>query len=148
MSPLDAALIRRKLATIAQDLRDLASVESLTLEEYRADRIRLKATERLLQEIVDAAADINAHLLREAGEPASVDYFESFIGAGRIGVLSSELAADLAPAAGLRNRLVHEYDRLDDGIVLRAVAEARRLFPRYVEAVESHIGSAEKRADT
>lgn len=144
MSPLDAALIRRKLAVIAQDLRDLATVESLTIEEYRAERIRLKATERLLQEIVDAAADINTHLLRTAGERAGVDYYESFIRIGRIGVLAPELAAALAPAAGLRNRLVHEYDRLDDEIVLRAVGEARRLFPKYVKAVELHVLSLQK----
>jgi uncharacterized protein YutE (UPF0331/DUF86 family) len=142
MSPLDAALIRRRLAVIAQNLRDLEPVEGLSLSEYRTDRMRLKATERLLQEIVDAAADTNLHLLRAAGESASVDYFESFVAAGRAGVIPAELAADLAPAAGLRNRLVHEYDRLDDGIVLAAVAGARRLFSRYVAAVEAYVSAA------
>lgn len=39
---------------------------------------------------------------------------------------------DLAPVEGLSL----EYDELDDRIVLEAVGEARRLFPRYVRAVE------------
>ena len=59
-----------------------------------------------------------------------------------MGVLPPELAAALAPAAGLRNRLVHEYDDLDDAVVLAAVAEAGRLFPRYVAAVEAVVGRA------
>lgn len=47
----------------------------------------------------------------------------------------TELATRLAPAAGLRNRLVHEYDEIDDGKVLEAVGEARRDFGRYVGSV-------------
>jgi uncharacterized protein YutE (UPF0331/DUF86 family) len=42
----------------------------------------------------------------------------------------------LAPSAGLRNRLVHEYDELDDEIVLAAVGEARLLYAAYARAVE------------
>jgi uncharacterized protein YutE (UPF0331/DUF86 family) len=143
MSPLDSALVRRKLAVIAANVRDLAAMESLSLEEYRGDRIRLKATERLLQELVDAAADVNLHVVRVHGRQATADYFESFIAVGEAGVIPQKLAAELAPAAGLRNRLVHEYDRLDDDIVLRAVRDARRLFPRYVAAVEAFVQSEE-----
>lgn len=47
-----------------------------------------------------------------------------------------ELADELAPSAGLRNRLVHQYDDIDDAIVLRAVGEARRSFGAYAAAVE------------
>jgi uncharacterized protein YutE (UPF0331/DUF86 family) len=36
--------------------------------------------------------------------------------------------------------LVHEYDAIDDAIVLEAVREARRLFAAFVAAVERHIG--------
>ena len=43
MSPVEAALVRRKLATIARNLDDLAPIASLSMEAYRADRFRLKA---------------------------------------------------------------------------------------------------------
>ena len=49
------------------------------------------------------------------------------------------LANALAPAAGLRNRLVHEYDVIDDAIVLAAVHLARRDFAAYVAAVEAYL---------
>lgn len=54
---------------------------------------------------------------------------------GREGVLTPELAERLAPAAGLRNRLVHEYDELDDQVVLGAVAEARWEFAAYAARI-------------
>jgi uncharacterized protein YutE (UPF0331/DUF86 family) len=47
----------------------------------------------------------------------------------------------LAPSAGLGHRLVHEYDEIDDAIVLTAVRFARDLFPAYLEAVERHVSA-------
>jgi uncharacterized protein YutE (UPF0331/DUF86 family) len=67
MTELDAALVRRKLAIIRRNIDDLGEVEGLDLAEYHADRFRLKGTERLLQETVEAAVDANLHLLRAAG---------------------------------------------------------------------------------
>jgi uncharacterized protein YutE (UPF0331/DUF86 family) len=141
MSPLGADVVRRKLAVIARNLLDLAAIEPLSVEEYRADRFRLKGTERLLQELIEAAVDANLHLLRAAGEPTPPDYFQSFIALGRLGVIPLPLAERLAPAAGLRNRLVHEYEEIDDRIVLAAIGEARREFAAYVAAVEQYLSS-------
>jgi uncharacterized protein YutE (UPF0331/DUF86 family) len=139
MTEVDAALVRRKLATIVQSLDDLGTIEGLGLDEYRRDRFRLKGTERLLQETVEAAVDINLHILRGAGAEVPGDYYESFIQLGRQGVIPENLAGKLAPSAGLRNRLVHEYDAIDDAIVLEAVGNARRLLPRYVRALEEYL---------
>jgi len=67
VTELDRALVRRKLATIVQNLADLAPIVDLSLAEYRADRLRRKAVERLVQEVVEAAVDANLHLIRAAG---------------------------------------------------------------------------------
>lgn len=139
MTRLDADLVRRKLAAITRKLDHLKAVERLSLGEYRADPFRVKGTEKLLQETVEAAVDANVHILRALGVPAAQDYYESFVSAGRQGVIPPELAARLAPSAGLRNRLVHEYEDVDDAIVLRAVAEARRSFADFVAAVERFL---------
>lgn len=139
MTELDAALVRRKLERIATNLEDLSAVADLSLDAYRSDRFRRKGVERMLQETVEAAVDTNAHLLRASGGAPPADYYESFIRLGRAGILDEELAEALAPSAGLRNRLVHEYDEIDDSIVLRAVGEALRLFPRYISSIEARL---------
>lgn len=139
MTELDAELVRRKLAAISRNLADLAAVESLSLAEYRSDRFRQKGTERLLQELIEAAVDANLHLTRAFNRPAPADYYQSFIELGKAGVVSAGLAERLAPAAGLRNRLVHEYDAIDDAMVLRAVGHARRDFGDYLAAVARHL---------
>lgn len=141
MTELDAQLARRKLTTITRSLDLLAAIEGLSLAEYRADPFRQKGVERLLQEVVEAAVDTNLHLLRAAGASAPGDYYRSFLDAGRHGIVPATLAETLAPAAGLRNRLVHEYDVINDAIVLDAVGRARRDFAAYVTAIEQYLAA-------
>lgn len=136
MSPVDREIVRRKLERIAESLRLLEPMRGLSLEAYRGDVYRRKATERLLQEIVEAAVDVNLHLLAAGGRPIPDDLYSSFIALGEDGAIDATLAARLAPSAGLRNRLVHEYDRLDDALILASARKALELYPAYVASVE------------
>src|SRR3989304_8759859 len=112
MSPIEVEIIRRKLTIIAENLMALKPIETITKEEYIKDVYKRKATERLLQELIEAAIDINTHIIVQTGSKVPDDYYESFIKMGEIKIISVELAERLAPSAGLRNRLVHEYDLL------------------------------------
>ena len=140
MTEIDREVVRRKLAVMALNLERLQAIERLSLEAYRADWTRVKATERVLQELVEAAVDVNQHLLAASGSGAAPDYRQSFLEAGRLGIIPSSLAAELAPSAGLRHRLVHEYDEIDDAIVFAAVRFAHSLFPHYIEAIDRYVG--------
>ena len=62
MSPVDAAVIRRKLGHIADVLAALGPLGRLSLDEYRARLYERKAAERFVQEGIEAALDINALL--------------------------------------------------------------------------------------
>ena len=108
-------------------------------EDYIEDFYKRKATERLLQELIEAAIDINVHLIMEAGHTPPDDYYESFVKMGELGIISSDLADKLAPSAGLRNRLVHEYDMLDHTVVLKAVATAEEMFSKYVKEINDYL---------
>ena len=93
----------------------------------------------IFQEAIEAALDVNAHLIAELGHDVPDDYFGGFVKLGQLGILSEELAGALAPSAGLRNRLVHEYDALDDAKVLAAVGTILDLYPRYIQAIEAGL---------
>ena len=139
MTPVDRDVLRRKLERITANLQLLEPIQELTLAEYRAEIYRRKAVERILQEIVEAAVDINSHILVESGRAAPDDLFTSFISLGDLGVLDPDFAASIAPSAGLRNRLVHEYDTIDDSLVLTAVDLAVEQYPVYVAQVDAYL---------
>jgi uncharacterized protein YutE (UPF0331/DUF86 family) len=142
MSPVDAAIVRRKLAHIVASLDGLRPIGRLNVEEYRARFYERKAAERLLQEAIEAALDINAHLIAELGSGIPEEYYGWFLKIGELGIVSPELAGPLAPSAGLRSRLVHEYEALDDTKVLGSIGTLLELYPRYVQAVEAYLTKA------
>lgn len=142
MTPVEKEIIRRKLAIIVENLRVLEPINKMKKDEYTRDVYRRKATERLLQELIEAAIDINTHVIVETGNQAPDDYYESFVKLGILGILQIELAEKLAPSAGLRNRLVHEYDVLQDSLVLDAVRMAEDLYPEYVKEMEDYLSTS------
>lgn len=139
MSPVEKEVIRRKITVIIENLKALEAVKDITIEEYRDDIYKRKATERLLQELIEAAIDINTHIIVQKGNRVPDDYFESFIKAGEYDIIPKNIAEKLAPSAGLRNRLVHEYDLLDHSRILEAVKIAEDLYPLYIKAIEDYL---------
>lgn len=139
MSPVEVEIVKRKLAIIIENLKALEPIKNMTMEEYINDLYKRKAAERLLQELIEAAIDINIHIIVQTGDTAPDDYYESFIKAGRLRIISADLAEKLAPSAGLRNRLVHEYDRIEDSMVYEALRTAEALYHKYIKEISDYI---------
>src|SRR5438132_11360065 len=96
-------------------------------------------TELLLLESIESALDVISLLIAELGCEVPEEYYGGFLKVGQLGVLPVDLAGALAPSSGLRNRLVHEYETIDDAKVLASVGVLLQLYPRYIQAVESHL---------
>ena len=146
MTPVDIEIIRRKLSTIMENLDLLRPIARLSFVDYQGDIYRRKATERMLQIIVEAAVDVCTHLLVGTGHPAPADNYQAFLDlAEKCRVIDLTFAQALAPSAGLRNRLVHEYERIDDRVVFQAVSRTLDTFPRFVQAVSNYLQKVEQR---
>jgi uncharacterized protein YutE (UPF0331/DUF86 family) len=139
MSPVEVEIITRKLAVIVENLKGLEPIKDMTQGEYVRDLYKRKAAERLLQELIEAAIDINTYITVQTGHIAPDDYYESFLKMGELKIISLDLANKLAPSAGLRNRLVHEYNQLDHSMVLDAVRMAEELYPIYVKEINDYV---------
>ena len=138
---LDKEIIRKKLSVIVENLAALETVRDISIEEYLSNIFERKATERLLQELIEAAIDINMHIIMNSGAAAPDDYYDTFIRAGELKIISFELAEKIAPSAGLRNRLVHEYDELVPSLVVKSVRMAIELYSLYVKAIEAFLAA-------
>lgn len=139
MTREDIHVVRRKLATVVANVAALESVQHVSLQEYRANLWQRKAVERFLQEAIEAAMDCGSHILIRNGQPPPGDLYSTFGALSALGVLDDALARSLAPSAGLRNRIVHEYDELDDARVHAALPVAVRDLSAFVAAVEAWL---------
>jgi uncharacterized protein YutE (UPF0331/DUF86 family) len=136
---IDRTLVTRKINLIVTDLVELTSFGEMTLETYLAQRLHSAAAERYLELIIGRMIDINFHIITELGYPPPKDYFESFVSLGAHRVLPRDFARRIASAAGLRNRIVHEYDVIDQRMIHQAIQQALRDIPRYLDHVNDFL---------
>lgn len=65
--------------------------------------------------------------------------FNSFIDLAENNVLDMEFALKIAPSTGLRNILVHEYQKIDDEIVFKSIDNIFRYYLEYIEIISSYL---------
>jgi uncharacterized protein YutE (UPF0331/DUF86 family) len=109
------------------------------LDAYLGSRIDQAVVERYLERSIGRMIDLNYHLITGRGHPPPSDYHASFVRLGELGVLGPAFARSIARAAGLRNRLVHEYEEIDPAKVFAALLDARRDVPAYLEQARASL---------
>jgi uncharacterized protein YutE (UPF0331/DUF86 family) len=138
---IDRELVTRKLLLIARDLQELREMPLGDVEAYVQSRRDQAVVERYLERMIGRAIDVNFHLITESGQPPPSDYHASFTRLAELGVLDPAFAATIARAAGLRNRLVHEYEDLDPRLVFQALQSALGDVPTYLRRVEEYLAT-------
>ena len=138
---VDRDLVTRKIALIVDDLRAVTPIAQKPVDDYLASATDEIVTERYLERMIGRMIDINYHLVTEAGHPPPRDYYESFTQLAKLRILSPAFASQIAACAGLRNRLVHEYDAIDPRRVYEGLQAAVRDIPEYLRRVHQHVAS-------
>lgn len=136
---IDADLVTRKLLLITTDLEALDALGRKPRDDYLASAVDEVLAERYLERVIGRMIDINYHLLTESGQPPPPDYHQSFVALGPLRVLDPDFARRIASAAGLRNRIVHEYDAIDPVKVHDALQTALPDIREYLRRVQSWI---------
>ena len=103
--------------------------------EFDTDPYLRDITERNLEVAAQCCIDICHRLIVLESARKPIDYYEAFIIMGEMGVLPAEFAYLLAPLAGFRNILVHEYLGIDWNHVYKNLQNLNdlNLFVGYVQ---------------
>lgn len=128
-------LLKEKLIKMETYLKELRELKPNTYEQYLADKTVKYAIERLFQLIIDLAMDINNMIIKLEGAYPAADYFNSFIDLIELKVLEKEFAYNIAPSTGIRNRLVHEYEKINDKIVYESIDKTNNYYLEYMKNI-------------
>jgi uncharacterized protein YutE (UPF0331/DUF86 family) len=139
MTPLEQAVLGRKLSHLDELLALLRAERATPLDSFLRDRRQQLLVERLLHLSVEAASDLLEHLLVQRFNIKPQTYADTFLQAGRNGLIPMDLAQRLVPAAGLRNRLVHDYDAIDPSRVYAAIPVALDDLTQLQQAVATQV---------
>ena len=72
--------------------------------------------------------------LAKGSEPLR-GYEDTFYIMAKLGVYPEGFAKEIAPSAGLRNRLIHEYNNTKDEIVYASVSDAIGQYAKYCDYI-------------
>jgi uncharacterized protein YutE (UPF0331/DUF86 family) len=117
---VDLDRIHQRLEMLAGYLRELRRLRDLSVAEYL--RHEVYAGRYLVQVAAQTCIDLANHVIASEGWRAPRDFGDSFTVLHEYGIIDDALAGRLRGLAGLRNRLVHVYDEIDDVRVHEALA--------------------------
>ncbi len=111
--------IERRLDELSERLARLMLLQEKKRTDFDADPYLRDIVERNLEVAAQCCIDICHRLIASENARKPLDYHESFLIMGELGVLPPDFARKLAPLAGFRNILTHEYLGIDWNHVYR-----------------------------
>ena len=115
-----------------QPLRDRAR------SDFDQDPYLRDIVERNLEVAAQCCIDVSHRIISLESAQKPVDYYDAILRMGELGVLPANFSRHLAPLAGFRNILVHEYLTVDWDEVYRALHNLEDL-ERFSELVRSWL---------
>lgn len=128
-------VLLRKLTYLRQLLADLTPYKNASLAEVTAEHYKI---ERIFELLIVSSSDILHHLLSERGLVAD-SYRNAYKLAVEQGLIPTDLGERLQEAAGMRNIIVHMYERIDYAILHDSIETALQDFARFVAIFEGQI---------
>ena len=117
---VDLDRIHQRWELLAGYLRELRRLRDLPIAEYL--RHEVYSGRYLVQVAAQTCIDLANHIIASEGWRAPRDFGDSFTILAEHAVIEDALAGRLRGLAGLRNRLVHVYDEIDDSRVHELLA--------------------------
>jgi len=107
-------LVIQKISQAEEQLVKARNILKLSDREILEDEVNLGALERYFQLTVDSILGANNHIIKETNLKLADDLQSTFYILADGGILPKEFAQKIAPVVGLRNILIHQYEKIDN----------------------------------
>ena len=105
--------IERRLDELSERLARLQPLQEKLRADFDTDPYLRDIVERKLEVAAQCCIDICHRIIALENARKPVDYYEAIALTGELGILPPDFALQLAPLAGFRNILIHEYLGID-----------------------------------
>ena len=130
--------VSEKLVEITKYQEELKQHLDFSDQEILEDSGNMHIAERIFQLIVDLMLDINSHFIKEFNLEISDDFQGTFYILGKHNILDIDFAQKIAPVVGVRNCIVHGYEKLDKERFVRELRQNYKDFDKYVELIKNY----------
>jgi len=130
--------IKRKISLIQDELAHLTDFKEYSFDEVAADYVKQAAMERILERIINRAIDINQHLIAELAKKETSspkDYTETFLTLSEFDIYPKEFGKEISKSIGTRNKLAHEYDKVNHATIYNSVGDCLKDYHQYCDYI-------------
>jgi len=139
MALVDKLLIGRKLARIDTYLSQIREFSKISGNEYKKNWKTQRIVERTLQILVEECIDIANHIIADEGLRLPVGYADAFQVLMENRIIKKKLSATMEKMAKFRNVIIHQYEKIDPGIVVAILHKNLADFERYKKAIIQYL---------
>jgi len=136
---LNKGFVKEKIGLIKGYFQEIEDIIKLENKEILGDIRNLKTLERNFQLIVDEILDINLHFIRELDLKSPSDFQSTFEILAEGKIIPINFAMKIAPAVGLRNKLVHRYEEVDKKFFIEQVKKEFKDFREYIRYINQYL---------
>ena len=115
---VDQNLILRKLSELEEYLSQIREYSHVTVQEYAQNWRTQRIVERTLQIMIELCLDIAGHIVSDMRFRTPTSYADVFKVLHENGLMRSDQYEVMEKMAKFRNVVVHQYDRVDETIVV------------------------------
>ena len=134
---VDKTLLLRKLAELEEYFGQIGEYSDISAGEYSKNWKTQRIVERTLQMMIEICVDIASHIVSDEGFRVPKSYADTFKVLYENKIIKKDLFDRMERMAKFRNILVHQYDRIDAGIVVNILNTHLDYFSDYKEAIIS-----------
>lgn len=124
-------------------LNKLEPLADKSLDEIDEEPYLLDVIERNFEVAAQSCIDISNRIISLEDLEKPSDYYQAIERLGENGIVPKDFAEDLAPIAGFRNLLVHQYLEIDQEELYRYLQNLEQLY-RFLEYIREWL--AEEKA--
>jgi uncharacterized protein YutE (UPF0331/DUF86 family) len=132
---VDRTLILRKLSALEAYQKQISEYRSIPVDQYVKEWKSQRVIERTLQMMVETCIDIASHIIADMKFRVPDSYADIFQVLAENSILAEKLASELERMAKFRNVVVHDYDKVDEEIVIGILRNHLDDFDRFKDAV-------------
>ena len=115
---VDQNLILRKLSELEEYLSQIREYSHVTVQEYAQNWRTQRIVERTLQIMIELCLDIAGHIVSDMRLRTPTSYADVFKVLHENGLMRSDQYEVMEKMANFRNVVVHQYDKVDETIVV------------------------------
>ena len=127
------AELKRKIQRLQGYFNDLSPYLDMNTDMLLGNKEKLASMERFFQLMADEAFDVNGSIAYQLGNELPESNRSTFLVLSDLGILEKDFSEKISASAGVRNAIIHDYEKLQKKKLIEDIKRFTELYKEYIK---------------